>query len=71
MLFLVYLDVHKLILNAFTVNGVYVQDGTHEGRPIYKERRKFDSNPFDDTAPLPIIPAEIKYSSSSGGWIFT
>jgi len=58
-----------LIFSYF--NGVYVQDGTHQGRPVYKERRKFDSNPFDDASPMPIIPAEIKYSKESGGWVFT
>ena len=48
-------------------NGVYVQDGTHEGRPLYKEMRKFDSKPMDpDIEWLITVPAEIKYSGDSG-----
>jgi len=48
-------------------NGVYVQDGTVEGRPRYVEMRKFDSKPMDpDIEWLVTVPAEIKYSGDSG-----
>ena len=60
--------------NDFTLvfsyfNGVYEQDGTHRGRPIYRERRKFDNKPFDST--WGTVPAEIRYSNKGDFWIFT
>jgi hypothetical protein len=60
--------------NDFTLvfsyfNGVYEQDGTHHGRPIYRERRKFDNGPFDST--WGTVPAEIRYSNKGGFWVFT
>jgi hypothetical protein len=60
--------------NDFTLvfsyfNGVYEQDGTHRGRPVYRERRKFDNKPFDST--WGTIPAEIRYSNVGDFWIFT
>ena len=60
--------------NDFTLvfsyfNGVYEQDGTHRGRPIYRERRKFDNKPFDMT--WGTVPAEIRYSNKGDFWIFT
>jgi len=49
-------------------NGVYERDPTvmHAGRPVYKERRKFDSTPFEHT-----VPAEIKYCEGISAWVFT
>ena len=47
-------------------NGVYEKNGTHAGRPVYQERRKFDRSKYEDR-----IPAEIKYSDDDGAWIFT
>lgn len=60
-----------LIFSYF--NGVYAQDGTHQGRPLYKEQRKFDSEEYVLTGDLGSdrIPAEIKYSSDLNSWIFT
>jgi hypothetical protein len=60
--------------NDFTLvfsyfNGVYEQDGTHRGRPVYRERRKFDNKPFDLT--WGTVPAEIRYSNKGDFWIFT
>ena len=47
-------------------NGVYVQDGTHAGRPVYKERRKFDRTEYEG-----LDPAEIRYCKEISSWIFT
>lgn len=58
-----------LIFSYF--NGVYKQDGTSNGRPVYKEMRKFDREPFDDAGQFGVIPAVIKYSEDAGSWIFT
>jgi hypothetical protein len=50
-------------------NGVYKQDGTHRGRPVYKERRKYDNGPFDPS--WWTVPAEIRYSNTGNFWVFT
>jgi hypothetical protein len=50
-------------------NGVYEQDGTYRGRPVYKERRKFDNGPFDSS--FWVVPAEIRYSNTGNFWVFT
>jgi len=50
-------------------NGVYEQDGTHRGRPVYKERRKYDNGPFDPS--WWTVPAEIRYSNTGNFWVFT
>ena len=49
-------------------NGVYTQDGTHEGRPVYRERRKSNHAENFDT----IVPAKIKYCGGDvKAWVFT
>ncbi|KAL3800886.1 hypothetical protein ACHAW5_002037 [Stephanodiscus triporus] len=58
---------YTLVFSYF--NGVYEQDGTHRGRPVYKERRKFDNGPFDPSWQL--VPAEIRYSNLGEFWVFT
>ena len=50
-------------------NGVYEQDGTHSGRPVYTERRKYDNGPFDPS--WWTAPAEIRYSNTGNFWVFT
>lgn len=52
-------------------NGVYKRNGTesHDGRPVYKETRKFDRTPYEF-----VVPAEIKYCKdvgAEGAWVFT
>jgi len=52
-------------------NGVYKQDGTEAGRPVYKEMRKFDNQPYglpDESTPAPAL---IKYSMEADAWILT
>jgi len=49
-------------------NGVYIKDGTHAGRPIYREMRKFDSSPYEGL----VVPAEIRYCEEEiNAWVFT
>ena len=68
----------RRILMYSSFNGVYVQDGNmHDGRPVYRERRKFDGTEFDTTLPSPNllnttvkIPAKIQYCSSISAWVF-
>ena len=50
-------------------NGVYEQDGTHRGRPVYKERRKYNNGPFHPS--WWVVPAEIRYSNTGNFWVFT
>lgn len=45
---------------------MYVKDGTHASRPVYKEMRKFDRNPYQS-----VIPAEIRYCKEISAWVFT
>ena len=51
-------------------SGVYEQEGsqTQDGRPIYREMRKFDGGKgaFEEK-----VPAEIKYCKSENAWVFT
>jgi len=47
-------------------SGVYIQDGTSAGRPIYKEMRKFDRTPYEE-----VVPAEIRYCEEINAWVFT
>ncbi|KAL9178938.1 hypothetical protein ACHAXT_011911 [Thalassiosira profunda] len=51
-------------------SGVYEQEGsqTQDGRPIYREMRKFDGGKgaFEEK-----VPAEIKYCKSESAWVFT
>lgn len=49
-------------------NGVYEKEGFHDGRPIYRERRKFDRTPFNVDNEF---PATIKYCSEIRAWVFT
>ena len=66
----------NLLYSSFS--GVYVQDGTsHNGRPVYIERSKFDATEFDTTSPHPFdplyqitIPAKIQYCKSIKAWVF-
>lgn len=57
-------------------NGVFIKDGTYAGRPLYKEARKFDRQPYrpDNQAgsmfPV-VIPAEIKYCDEIRAWVLT
>eukprot|EP00571_Detonula_confervacea_P010374 CAMPEP_0172301852 /NCGR_PEP_ID=MMETSP1058-20130122/3671_1 /TAXON_ID=83371 /ORGANISM="Detonula confervacea, Strain CCMP 353" /LENGTH=597 /DNA_ID=CAMNT_0013012139 /DNA_START=29 /DNA_END=1819 /DNA_ORIENTATION=+ len=46
-------------------NGVYQKNGTHDGRPVYQETRKFDRRPYEE-----IVPAEIKYCEDISAWVF-
>ena len=46
-------------------NGVYVENGTHHGRPKYTEQNKEDGDPFTRT-----IGAEIVYCEDIEAWIF-
>ena len=45
-------------------NGVYVQDGKHHGRPIYREMRKYNYSPYETT-----IGAEIKFCTKERAWV--
>jgi len=55
---------HDLIFSMF--NGVYVQSGVHDGRPVYVEQRKFEQTPYEKW-----IGAEIKYCRSECRWVLT
>jgi len=46
-------------------NGVYSIDRMENGRPVYKEMRKFDATPFGL-----VKPAEIKYCDDIQAWVF-
>ena len=57
-------------------NGVYIQNGTYAGRPLYKEARKFDRQLYQtenqDGSLFPIVvPAEIKYCEEISAWVLT
>ncbi|KAL9184898.1 hypothetical protein ACHAXT_002675 [Thalassiosira profunda] len=52
-----------LIFSYF--NGVYEKNGTHAGRPVYSEMRKFDRTAYEG-----VIPAEIRYCEDISAWIF-
>ena len=54
----------RKILMYSSFNGVYVQDGNmHDGRPVYRERRKFDGTEFDTTLPSPNLLNITHYST--------
>ena len=54
----------NLIFSYF--NGVYVKNGTtHDGRAIYVEQNKYNSEPFTKK-----IPAQIRYCASEQAWVF-
>jgi len=52
-------------------DGVYEKEGYHAGRPIYKERRKFDRQPYKGNGRQRVKPAEIRYCEDINAWIFT
>ncbi|KAL7537721.1 hypothetical protein ACHAWF_005887 [Thalassiosira exigua] len=53
-------------------NGFYEKDGTHAGRPIYRERRKSDRTPYGEGLPHAfVLPSVIKYCDGISAWIFT
>jgi len=57
-------------------NGVFIKDGTVAGRPLYKEARKFDRQPYRtedqvDSMFPEVIPAEIKYCEDISAWVLT
>ncbi|KAL7539202.1 hypothetical protein ACHAXR_009093 [Thalassiosira sp. AJA248-18] len=56
----------NMVLEYSNFNGVYMQNGTHARRPIYREMRKSEDNHFETK-----IGAEIKYCEQEGAWIFT
>jgi len=69
----------RVYTNYFLVfayfNGVYKQEGTYNERPLYREQRKFDNGPMLPVE-MPqlnfsIQPAEIKYSTDIGAWVFS
>ena len=45
--------------------GVYVENGTHDGRPKYTEQNKENGEPFVHT-----IGAEIIYCEDLEAWVF-
>mmetsp|Transcript_27195 Transcript_27195/g.46217 ORF Transcript_27195/g.46217 Transcript_27195/m.46217 type:complete len:673 (+) Transcript_27195:113-2131(+) len=58
-------------------NGVFLKNGTHAGRPVYKEARKFDRQPYpppeDQGGSMfqAVVPAEIKYCEDIKAWVLT
>lgn len=71
-------EYEKRILVYSYFSGVYVQDDTsHDGRPVYIERSKFDASEFDTISPYPTkpfhqvkIPAKIQYCKDIKSWVF-
>ena len=51
-------------------SGVYEREGYHAGRPIYRERRKFDPQPYKENGRQRTKPAEIRYCEDINAWIF-
>ncbi|KAL7544692.1 hypothetical protein ACHAWF_008058 [Thalassiosira exigua] len=47
-------------------NGIYTQNGTHNGYPRYTEQNKIDGSQF-----LKTLPAEIVYCKEEERWVFT
>lgn len=58
-----------LVFSYFS--GVYEKEGYHAGRPVYKERRKFDRQPYKGNGRQRVKPAEIRYCQDINAWIFT
>jgi hypothetical protein len=52
-----------LIYSYFS--GVYVVNGTHDGRPVYTEQNKFDHRPYGVK-----IGATIRYCKEERAWVF-
>lgn len=59
-------DYNETMLVYSFFNGVYQQQGTQDGRPVYIEQNKFDNTPYHDK-----VPAEIKYCKKLQAWVFT
>lgn len=53
-----------LVFSYFS--GAYVLDGYRAGRPVYKEMRKFDRQPYDSNI---VVPAEISYCQEIRSWV--
>jgi len=66
--------VEEMILNYPYFNGVYRQEGSHDGRPVYVEMKKLDGSPFDTELPewlVVKVPAKFQYCKSIRAWVFT
>jgi len=55
----------KRLLLYSHFSGIYVENGTHDGRPKYTEQNKERGDPFINT-----IPAEIVYCEDDEAWVF-
>lgn len=53
----------NLIFSYF--NGVYMKNGTIDGRPIYVEQNRYNRQPYKDK-----VPAQIRYCDSEKAWAF-
>ncbi len=65
-----------LVSSKLTKSLVFIKNGTHAGRPLYKEARKFDRQPYntenqDGTMFPVVVPAEIKYCEEMKSWVLT
>eukprot|EP00804_Cyclotella_cryptica_P006522 CCRYP_012789-RB/>CCRYP_012789-RB protein AED:0.24 eAED:0.24 QI:253/1/1/1/0.71/0.8/15/71/708 len=58
-------NMEKRLLVYSHFNGIYVENGTHNGKPRYVEQNKEDGHPFRST-----IPAEIVYCEDAESWVF-
>ncbi|KAL7541176.1 hypothetical protein ACHAXR_011631, partial [Thalassiosira sp. AJA248-18] len=56
----------RLLMYSY-FNGIYKEDGEHDGYPRYIEQSKHDSTPFQKNI---TVGAEIKYCSDIGSWVF-
>ncbi|KAL7554378.1 hypothetical protein ACHAWF_018209 [Thalassiosira exigua] len=63
-------EIWTLVFSYF--NGFYEKDGTHAGRPIYRERRKHDRMLYGEGMPHEyVVPATIKFCEEISAWVFT
>jgi len=58
-------SMEKRLLVYSHFNGIYIENGTHDGKPKYSEQNKEDSSPFRATT-----PAEIVYCQDIESWVF-
>ena len=59
--------IEEMILNYPYFNGVYRQEGSHDGRPVYVEMKKLDGTPFDTELAEGLelkVPAKFQYCKS-------
>jgi len=66
--------IEEMILNYPYFNGVYRQEGSHDGRPVYVEMKKLDGTPFDTELLEGLVvkvPAKFQYCKSIRAWVFT